>query len=93
MTAIMHGIPVHLSPVLPDGQVFMSSDYADPFGNEQSILWIGSAPLTELAAARREARLAVRRGLADVLAWLGETVENEPTGVELWNALTREGNR
>ena len=78
MTATMHGIPVHLSPLLPDGE---------------TVVWVGAAPLSEREAAMREARLHVRRGLADVLAWLGEAVENEPTGREIWDALMREGNR
>lgn len=78
MTATMHGIPVHLNPTLPDGE---------------TVVWVGVAPLSDLEAAGREARLTVRRGLADVLAWLGEAVENEPTGIELWNALMREANR
>lgn len=93
MTATMHGIPVHLSPLLPDGQMFLSTDYGNPFGSEQSIVWIGTAPLSDREQLRREARLTVRRGLADVLGWLGEAVENEPTGVELWDALKREGQR
>lgn len=93
MTATISGVPVHLSPVLPDGQMCLSTDYADPFGPEQTVIWIGTAPLTEVEAAKRDARLAVRRGLADVLAWLHEPVENEPSGVEIWRAMLRKGNR
>lgn len=87
MTATMHGIPVHLSPLLPDGKVY------DVRGPGQAIVWIGCAPLDEHEQAQRDARLAVRRGLADVLTWLGEPVENEPGGVEIWEALQREGKR
>jgi hypothetical protein len=93
MTATMQGIPVHLSPLLPDGRMVLASAQHLYGGGDHPILWIGTAPLTDREQLRREARLTVRRGLADVLGWLGEAVENEPTGVELWDALKREGQR
>ena len=93
MTATLQGIPVHLSPALPDGRMVLASPESLYGGGDHPILWVGTAPLTPGAALRREARLMVRRGLADVLAWLGETVENEPTGTEIWNALMREAKR
>lgn len=93
MTATMHGIPVHVSPTLPDGVMVLAHPEHLYGGGDHPILWIGAAPLTDLEAAAREARLTVRRGLADVLTWLGEPVENEPTGAEIWGALLREGRR
>jgi hypothetical protein len=92
MTATMHGIPVHLSTLLPDGEMALSVDYG-LYGDDHAIVWIGCAPLDEHEQAKRDARRTVRRGLADVLAWLGEPVENEPGGVEIWEALLREGKR
>lgn len=93
MTATLNGIPVHLSPVLPDGQIVLAGDLHLYGGGDHPILWVGCAPLDPVAAARRHARLMVRRGLADVLAWLGEAVENEPTGRQIWDTLMQEAGR
>lgn len=84
------GIPVRKHPLLPDGQVIVTSFNVVPVSGP--VVLIGTYS-TELTRAARSARLAVRRGLADVLAWLGQPVENEPTGDEIWNAMQRKADR
>jgi hypothetical protein len=83
------GIPVMKQPMLSDGRVVLANDGTR---GGQMVVWIGTCA-DEFDRAARDARLTVRRGLADVLAWLGEPVENEPTGDEIWEALTRKANR
>jgi len=55
------------------------------------VLFIGTRPLTDVEYAGEEGRYLVRRGLADVLAWLGEDVgpppEREGRGRRLYDAL------
>lgn len=87
--ASITGVPVVLHPALSDGKVIVANDLAR---GGQMVVWIGTYA-DEFDRAAREARLTVRRGLADVLAWLGETVENEPTGDEIWGVLQRKANR
>lgn len=87
--ASITGVPVVLQPALSDGKVIVAND---PARRGQMVVWIGTYA-DEFDRAGREARLTVRRGLADVLAWLGEAVENEPTGIEIWYALMREAKR
>lgn len=69
--------PVIESPWLRDGVVLV----------DRTAVLVGTRPLTDLQAAAREARLLVRRGMADVLVWLGEPVYNEPTGREILDAI------
>jgi hypothetical protein len=48
------------------------------------LLVVGMQPPTDpMDVVRREARLRVRLGLADVLEWLGEDVINEPHWLRL----------
>jgi hypothetical protein len=77
----LDGFTVREAPMLRDGRVINMGD----------VMLIGTHPLTPLEAAGREARLTVRRGLADVLEWLGRPVENEPTGAEVFNLIHRGG--
>lgn len=70
-------IPIIESPLLPDDQMILSSDGALTGGAMMAIL-VGTRPPDPIKQAGRDARLAVRRGLADVLDWLGEPVVNEP---------------
>lgn len=77
------GVPVVLEPLLSDGKIWLTNDWSR---GGQMVLWIGTYA-DEMDRAARDARLMVRRGLADVLGWLGETVENEPTGAEIYAAL------
>lgn len=75
-------IEVHTNPNLKDGSVIL-------YGSRY--LWIGTRPLTLMEECGREARMIVRRGMADVLAWLGHEVEIEPTGRQILDRLRREG--
>lgn len=74
------GVPVVPDRYLADGTTLVID--TRPTGGARIVL-VGTRPLTTLEAAGREARLIVRRGLADVLAWLGQPVENEPTGADI----------
>lgn len=67
-------VAVHLSPHIEDGKVYAT----------HTNMWIGTL-LTdqmrwerEITYVREEARHIVRKGLADVLAWLGEPVGTAP---------------
>jgi hypothetical protein len=74
-------IPIIRAPHLPDTTAYLSTDLLlnNTIGNSGQVLIVGTQPPTDpIELARREARLAVRRGLADVLAWLGQPVVNEP---------------
>lgn len=82
------GIPVMEHRWLPDGQVIMTSFNAVPVAGPAVL--VGTCPLSELEQAGRDGRLAVRRGLADVLEWLGHPVENEPTGKQILAMLRPE---
>lgn len=66
------GVDVVMSQVVRDGDAYA-------VGNR--ILVIGVRPLTEVEFAREEGRWLVRNGLADVLAWLGESVGPQPRRV------------
>jgi hypothetical protein len=68
-------IPIIESPYLPDDQMVMSSDHG---GVGASIVVVGTMPPDPVKQAGRDARLLVRRGLADVLEWLGQDVVTEP---------------
>lgn len=70
------GIPVIEHRWLPDDQVILSTD---PSRGGATVMLVGTMPPTDpVKLAGREARLMVRRGLADVLEWLGQPVINEP---------------
>lgn len=72
----MLGIPVIQHRWLPDDQVILSTD---PTRGGATVMLVGTmAPTDPVKLAGRDARLLVRRGLADVLAWLGQPVVNEP---------------
>lgn len=62
---------------LPDDQMFLTSDQAIT-GGAAMVIVVGTCPPDPIKQAGRDARLAVRRGLADVLEWLGEDVVTEP---------------
>lgn len=77
------GARVILNPQLKDGTVLWFNEYAgiSLLGSGATMtqqMVIGTRPLTDLEKAGQEARLAVRRGLADVLDWLGQRVDNTP---------------
>lgn len=82
----MFGIPVVENPYVPDGTVLI-------IGKRDAIV-IGMCPRTELELVGYAARHIVRRGLADVLEWLGEEVgpEMPPTGAAILARL-RAGRR
>lgn len=67
------GIPLMLSPDLPDGTLV-------DIGGQ---VMLGTRPLTELEQAGRDARRIVREGLADVLTWCGLPVDLEPGAGEV----------
>jgi hypothetical protein len=67
----------------PDGQMVWSG---------LNFLFVGTSPLPLMEDVRREGRRIVRRGLADVLEWLGESWNDEPTGREVLLALKRGAN-
>lgn len=71
------GVPVVESKAVPDGMVLVVGR------NEMYV--IGTCPRSELDLARHRARWLVRRGLADVLEWLGEDVgpEHPATGAQI----------
>lgn len=70
------GIPIVEARWMPDTWTIIS---VDPTRNGGQVLLVGTQPPRDpVALARREARLMVRRGLADVLEWLGQPVVNEP---------------
>lgn len=71
-------VKVVLMPSRPDGLMI--------WGGLQ-FLFIGTQPLPLMEDVRREGRRTVRRGLADVLEWLGEYWNDEPTGAEVFHAL------
>lgn len=62
----------------PDGEMVWSG---------LNFLFVGTGPLPLMEDVRREGRRIVRRGLADVLEWLGESWNDEPTGAEVFQAL------
>jgi len=43
-----------------------------PYGSSENVVFVGTAPLTELEAAGYHARYLVNKGLRDVVLWLGE---------------------
>lgn len=71
------GISIIENDWLPDDQMFLTSDPTHT-GGAWAIIIVGTCPPDPIKQAGREARLAVRRGLAEVLEWLGEDVVNEP---------------
>ena len=78
--AVFGAIDVVVNTGLRDGTVLMMG----------RTMHVGTRPLTVLEQAGKDARMIVRRGMADVLAWLGEAVDNEPTGRQILDALRRE---
>lgn len=78
-------IPIVENPYLPDHQMIIGSDLTITGG---PILFVGTMPPGPIKQAGREARLAVRRGLADVLAWLGQDVVTEPLMAAIRNRAT-----
>lgn len=72
-------IPIIESPHLPDDQVIFSSDGT----GAPMVILVGTQPPDPIKQAGRDARLLVRRGLADVLEWLGQPVINEPAMARL----------
>lgn len=84
---VLYGVPsrfgprqvnVVLMPQQPDGQMTWSGI---------QFLFIGTQPLPLMEDVRREGRRVVRRGLQDVLEWLGEDWNDEPSGAEIFDAL------
>lgn len=73
--SMVAGIPIIENPYLPDDQMIIGSDLTITSG---PVIFVGIQPPDPIKQAGRDARLAVRRGLADVLAWLGEDVVTEP---------------
>jgi hypothetical protein len=68
-TSQLSSLPLIETPYLPDTKMMLTP----------TAVLVGTAPpVGYVALAGREARLLVRRGLADVLTWLGEPVVNEP---------------
>lgn len=76
------GIPIIEHPWMADDQIFISNDWG---ANDRDgmLIVVGTKEPDPVKLAGREARLAVRRGLADVLAWLGQPVVNEPVMARL----------
>jgi hypothetical protein len=83
----IHGVPsrfgprtvsVVLMPLKPDGRMYWSG---------LNTLFIGTGPLPVLEDAGRAARRIVREGLQDVLEWLGEDWNNEPSGMDIFQQL------
>jgi hypothetical protein len=70
---VASAMPLTTTTALADGRIAIIGDH----------VYLGTRPLTTREAAAREARLIVRRGLADVLEWLGEPVEIYPTSAEI----------
>jgi len=69
-------IPIVEAGWMPDTWAAVA---VDPIRNGRQVLYVGTQPPRDpVKIAGREARLMVRRGLADVLEWLGEPVVNEP---------------
>lgn len=96
MTAEMFfGARIVFNPHLKDGTVLWFNEYAgfNRPGSSATLhqqMVIGTRPLTDLEKAGQEARLVVRRGLADVLEWLGQRVDNTPpTSAEILDGLRR----
>lgn len=72
-------VRVVIMPSQPDGRMTWSGI---------NFLFVGTQPLPLLEDARRDARRIVRKGLQDVLEWLGEGHWNdEPSGAEVIYAL------
>jgi hypothetical protein len=68
-----------MMPSQPDGQMTWGG---------VNFLFVGTAALPALEDARRAGRRIVRKGLQDVLEWLGEGDWNdEPSGAEVFQAL------
>lgn len=78
--ALTIGVPIRLSKVARDGEILW-------VGGRGVMLLIGTRPLTVLEQAGRDARRLVREGMADVLEWLSEPVNIEPTSAEILTAL------
>lgn len=70
---LMVGLPIIQVPLMEDTWAAIS--HASDLG---PCALVGTKPPDEMELVRREARLLVRRGLADVLEWLGRPVVNEP---------------
>ncbi|MFC0626160.1 hypothetical protein [Kribbella deserti] len=68
--SLVNTLPVVESPYLPEGTCYVTRT----FSGRAEVLLVGGY-LDPVQKAGREARMIVRRGLADVLEWLGEPVE------------------
>jgi hypothetical protein len=76
--AFYAGLPIIKSPIAKDGRIFaLTGDFWS--GSEKVIIGI-----TNESDVAHEARSIVRRGLKDVLRWLGEPTI---TGREAWEML------
>lgn len=74
-------IPIVEARWMPDTWAAVA---ADPIRGGSQVLYVGTQPPRDpVKRAGREARLMVRRGLADVLEWLGQPVVNEPVMARL----------
>lgn len=71
-------IEIHTNRNLKDGTALL-------YGSRY--LWIGTRPLTLMEEVGREARMIVRHGMADILTWLGQPINTEPTSQEIFAAL------
>lgn len=89
------GIPVHYASVMPDGEMFFlgETEWSQPcilLGTYRDPERLFGAPGERDVAD--EARLIVRRGMADVLDWLGEDPEWIGTSEQVLD-LMRSGTR
>ena len=84
------GLPVVMCDSLKDGEVIAAIDPAHEVMPTMCLM-IGTRPLTDVEMAGLEGRWIVRRGLADVLAYIGEEIGSPPRrsgrGHELYQAF------
>lgn len=76
------GIPIQLTELLPAGRILLMK--GDPKFGTRPMLMVSSVPEDPVTIAGRVGRRIVREGLADVLAWLGQPVEQP------WDRIRRE---
>lgn len=74
-----HGVPVQRSPHVLDGQVLVA-------GTPPTVILVGTHR-PDASEHGDDARMIVRRGMADVLDWLGEDVEQLSAGERLIDRL------
>lgn len=85
---MIDGMPIVLVPHIPDTTVWFAGEYSF-YG--QRTLFVGTQLPDLREQCRRQARMTVRRGLADVLEWLGEPVVTEPVLALLEERIRRDG--